>query len=139
MITRKITLAVAILMALALSGCTAVQQRVEDAVKSAPTMTLENIPTSVPNFKDLAGQSLHEQLVKQGFQPNAGNTEYTRQAVTILVQNGVPTKLRLAYPQGTIECPPNVMIYFSYAQLADSLFGLGHEGVLEKHKVCKPV
>lgn len=140
MITRKITLAAAILAALALSGCGAVQQRVEDAVKSAPTMTLENIPTSVPNLNDLAGQSVHDRLVKQGFQPNSDKTEYARPPVVIQVQNGVPTKVRLTYPQGTIECPPNVMIYFNYGQLADSLFGLGYEGLLEKHKaVCKPV
>lgn len=139
MIGRKIGMTAIALTALVLSGCGA-QQQIKDAINSAPTMTLGNIPTTVPNPGDLIGAPLHDQLVKQGFQSNSGKTEYIKGPVVVEVQNGLPNRVRVTYPEGTVSCPPTVMVFTSYAQLGDSLLGLGHSEVLKKYSgVCKPV
>lgn len=140
MVARTIGAVLAAAVALLLTACSPGDvQKVQDGLNSGASQ-LSNIPTSVPNFTDLTGAAVHDQLVKQGFQPNGTKTEYTKGAVVLLVQDGRPNKVRLTYPQGTVECPHEVMAYFSLAQLGDSLLNLGYDGVLSKHKgICNPV
>lgn len=138
MTTRKIGVAVLALAALVLTGCGAVKQQVKDAISSAPTVTLGDIPTTLPNLNDVAGAVLDEELVKAGFQPNAAKTEYTKGAGVVVVEEGMVKTVRLKFDQGVVECPPAAVLAANYATGIDTLLGLGYSGVLSKHStICK--
>lgn len=138
---RSIAAIGAAVIALATSGCGLVEQAKEHA-KTLPTETLganiPSIPTSIalPSLNDLSGGVLEQ----NGFKPNADKTEYTRGAAVIVMRPGQAPTMRLTYPQGIIECPPDVVALASLGSSVDGLLGLGYDGVLNKHKaVCKPV